>query len=127
MADETAETAETTSPGATPGESAARPEHEVTTTPAPPKDDVVSTRHTLRIGRRTLRYTATTGRVVLRDEVHEDGVFAGFKPKAEMFLTSYVLDGGDTRRPVTFAFNGGPGSSSVWLHLGLFGPRRVVM
>src|SRR6476661_405706 len=127
MADETAATAETTAPGATSGESAARPEHEVTTTPALPKDDVVSTRHTLRVGRRTLRYTATTGRVVLRDEVYEDGVFKGFKPKAEMFVTSYVLDGEDSRRPVTFAFNGGPGSSSVWLHLGLFGPRRVVM
>jgi len=125
MADETAET---TAPGATPGESAARPEHEVTTTPAPPKDDVVSTRHTLRIGRRTLRYTATTGRVVLRDEVHEDGKFAGFRPKAEMSLTAYVVDApASANRPVTFAFNGGPGSSSVWLHLGLFGPRRVVM
>ena len=94
---------------------------------APPVDDLVTTRHTLRVGRRTLRYTATTGRVVLRDEVYDDGVFTGFKPKAEVFLTSYVLDGGDTKRPVTFAFNGGPGSSSVWLHLGLFGPRRVVM
>ena len=90
MADETAETAETPAPGATPGDSSGRPEHEVTTTPAAPKDDVVSTRHTLRIGRRTLRYTATTGRVVLRDEVHEDGKFTGFRPKAEMSLTAYV-------------------------------------
>jgi len=96
-------------------------------TAAPPVDDLVTTRHTVKVGRRTLHYTATTGRVVLRDEVYEDGVFKGFKPKAEMFLTSYVLDGEDSRRPVTFAFNGGPGSSSVWLHLGLFGPRRVVM
>jgi carboxypeptidase C (cathepsin A) len=96
-------------------------------TAAPPVDDLVTTRHTVKVGRRTLRYTATTGRVVLRDEVYEDGVFKGFKPKAEMFVTSYVLDGEDSRRPVTFAFNGGPGSSSVWLHLGLFGPRRVVM
>ena len=116
MADETAETAETAetpAPGATSGESAARPEHEVTTTPAAPKDDVVSSRHTLRIGRRTLRYTATTGRVVLRDEVHEDGKFAGFRPKAEMSLTAYVVDApAGANRPVTFAFNGGPGSSS---------------
>lgn len=128
MADETPETAETPAPGAAPGDSAGRPEHEVTTTPAAPKDDVVSTRHTLRIGRRTLRYTATTGRVVLRDEVHEDGKFTGFRPKAEMSLTAYVVDApASANRPVTFAFNGGPGSSSVWLHLGLLGPRRVVM
>ena len=43
-----------------------------------------------------------------------------------MFVTSYVADDADQRRPVTFAFNGGPGSSSVWLHLGLLGPRRVL-
>ncbi len=97
------------------------------TKPAEPKDDLVSTEHELKVGRRVLRYTATTGRVVLRDEVYEDGTFTGFKAKAEMSLTSYVVEGGDENRPVTFAFNGGPGSSSVWLHLGLLGPRRVLM
>ena len=52
----------------------------------------------------------------------------GTRPEAEVFLTAYTLDGADPlTRPVTFAFNGGPGSSSVWLHLGLLGPRRVVM
>ena len=103
---------------------------ETTTKPAEPKDDLVSSKHHLRVGRRTLDYTATTGRVVLRDEVYEDGKFTGFKAKAEMSMTSYVVDTGDgpdSRRPVTFAFNGGPGSSSVWLHMGLFGPRRVLM
>ena len=45
-----------------------------------------------------------------------------------MFLTSYIVDGArPARRPVVFVFNGGPGSSSVWLHLGLFGPRRILM
>src|SRR5688572_22377247 len=98
----------------------------VTTTPAPPTDDLVATHHTLRLGRRTLRYAATTGRIVLREEVFEDGVFKGSRAKAEMFVTSYVLDAPrGTNRPVTFAFNGGPGSSSIWLHLGLLGPRRV--
>ena len=98
------------------------------TRPAEPTDDLVTTEHTLKVGRRTLRYTATTGRVVLREEVYEDGKFTGFKPKAEMSLTSYVVDSPEgERRPVTFAFNGGPGSSSVWLHLGLLGPRRVLM
>lgn len=100
---------------------------EVTTTPAPPKDDLVTTRHTLKVGRRTLKYAATAGRVVLREEVLEDGVFKGHKAKAEMSLVSYVVDPRPgENRPVTFAFNGGPGSSSVWLHLGLLGPRRVL-
>ena len=87
----------------------------------------MTTHHTLKIGRRRLRYTATTGRVVLREEEHKDGTFGGHKARAELSMTSYVLDDADARtRPVTFAFNGGPGSSSVWLHLGLLGPRRVV-
>ncbi len=93
-----------------------------------PADDLVTTSHTVDTPMGTLRYTATTGRVVLRDEVYEDGVFTGNTAKAEMSVTSYVLDGADpTTRPVTFAFNGGPGSSSVWLHLGVMGPRRVLM
>ncbi|WP_405057575.1 peptidase S10 [Kribbella sp. NBC_01505] len=94
---------------------------------APPVDDLVATRHTLTIGGRELKYTATTGRIVLREEVLTDGKFDGHQPKAEVFLTAYTLDDADAAdRPVTFAFNGGPGSSSIWLHLGLLGPRRVV-
>lgn len=97
--------------------------------PAPRRADEVSvTRHSLRVGRRTLDYTATAGRVVLREELIESGVVQGSTERAEVFLTSYVLDGADpATRPVVFAFNGGPGSSSVWLHLGLLGPRRIVM
>lgn len=95
---------------------------------ADPVDDVVQTSHVLTREAGDLRYTATTGRIVLREEHHDDGRFRGVKAKAEMFVTSYVLDGEDPAvRPVTFAFNGGPGSSSVWLHLGLFGPKRVLM
>jgi carboxypeptidase C (cathepsin A) len=93
-----------------------------------PVDDLVTTRHTLRTESGELAYTAQAGRIVLRREVHNDDVFDGHKPKAEVFLTSYTLDGAEPgQRPVTFAFNGGPGSASVWLHLGLLGPRRVVM
>jgi len=95
-----------------------------------PIDDLVTTRHQLKVKRRTLPYTATTGRVVLREEVYEDGVFKGHKAKAEITVTSYVVDHdgkGANTRPVTFAFNGGPGSSSVWLHMGLLGPRRIDM
>jgi carboxypeptidase C (cathepsin A) len=90
-------------------------------------DDLVTRQHTLAIGRRRLKYTSTAGRVVLREEIVEDGKAQGHKPRATVFMTSYTVDGADRRtRPVTFAFNGGPGSSSVWLHLGLLGPRRVL-
>ncbi|MEV0800475.1 peptidase S10 [Kribbella sp. NPDC050281] len=95
--------------------------------PATPVDDLVTSQHTLTIEGRELPYTATTGRIVLKQEVLTDGKFDGHQAKAEVFLTAYTLDGADAaERPVTFAFNGGPGSSSIWLHLGLLGPRRVV-
>lgn len=88
-----------------------------------PTDQLVETHH--EVG--GLKYTATAGRVVLRVESHTEDKFDGHKAKAEMFMVSYVLDDADRRtRPVVFAFNGGPGSSSVWLHLGLLGPRRVL-
>ncbi|MDI5980249.1 S10 family peptidase [Amycolatopsis magusensis] len=97
------------------------------TKPPEPSDDLVTTRHTLTAGNRELAYTAQTGRVVLKKEVLTDGKFDGHLAKAEVFLVAYTLDDADpATRPVTFAFNGGPGSSSVWLHLGVLGPRRVV-
>jgi carboxypeptidase C (cathepsin A) len=95
----------------------------------PPADELVVTRHSVVAADGTeLSYTATCGRLVLRREEHDDDEkFDGYQAKAEVFLTSYTLDGAAPReRPVTFAFNGGPGSSSVWLHLGLLGPRRVL-
>jgi carboxypeptidase C (cathepsin A) len=95
--------------------------------PAEPADEVSVTQHTLTVKRRKLSYTARAGRLVLRKEVLTDGKFDGHLAKAEVFLTSYTLDDADpTARPVTFAFNGGPGAASVWLHMGLLGPRRVV-
>ena len=53
----------------------------------------------------------------------------GEKPKASVFFIAYTRDddADKTKRPLTFSFNGGPGSSSLWLHLGVLGPRRVVM
>ena len=68
-----------------------------------------------------MSYTATAGRLLLREE---EG-----KKKASFFYVAYTRDGtGDpAERPIVFCFNGGPGSSSVWLHLGAFGPRRVQM
>lgn len=94
-----------------------------------PTDDLVTSSHRLTLADgATLDYTATTGRLVLLEESSEDGVYQGMPARAEVAITSYTLDGADSAtRPVTFAFNGGPGSSSLWLHLGLFGPRRVLM
>jgi carboxypeptidase C (cathepsin A) len=81
----------------------------------------VVTRHEVRIGSRTLRYTVTTGLMPLKSE-------AG-AVEAQVFFIAYTLDGqaDRSRRPLMFSFNGGPGSSSVWLHLGALGPRRVRM
>jgi len=82
-------------------------------------DRVAVTKHVVVVGGKTLRYTVRAGTLVMREE---DG-----KDQAEIFYIAYSLDGVRDRssRPVTFSFNGGPGSSSVWLHLGLLGPRRV--
>ncbi|RCW39990.1 carboxypeptidase C (cathepsin A) [Halopolyspora algeriensis] len=102
-------------------------EKKQTTTPAEPADDLVTTHHTITAKGTELSYTATTGRVVLREEAHTDGTFDGHVAKAEMFVTAYTVDTAEPgSRPVTFAFNGGPGASSTWLHLGLLGPRRVL-
>ena len=88
-----------------------------------PLDNIVTTRHTLNIKGRVLKYTATVGTVVLREEVAKEG----HKAKAEMFFMAFTRDGVRNKgnRPLTFSFNGGPGSSSVWMLLGLLGPRRV--
>jgi len=96
-----------------------------------PADDLVTTRHSIMIGGTELGYTVTAGRMVLRREAHTDDKFDGAQAKAEVFVVAYTADVAEStapnRRPVTFAFNGGPGSSSIWLHLGLLGPRRVLM
>src|SRR5205823_10517134 len=67
-------------------------------------------------GAKPLGYTATAKWLVLRKKE---------KPSAEIFSVSYVADGGDRSRPVAFVFNGGPGASSAYLHMGAVGPQRV--
>ena len=80
----------------------------------------VQTHHSIRVGGRELRYTATAGRLPIKD--------AEGKVEAEMFFVAYTLDGSDpSTRPLTFSFNGGPGSASIWLHMGAMGPRKVVL
>nr|WP_279672590.1 peptidase S10 [Flexivirga meconopsidis] len=89
---------------------------------------MVTRSHTLTTPSGALHYTSSSGTVVLRDDKIDDGVWQGRKPTARVAITAYTLDNAEPHdRPVTFAFNGGPGSSSLWLHLGLLGPRRVVM
>jgi carboxypeptidase C (cathepsin A) len=101
----------------------------VPATAAPtPQDKLVTTKHTLKLKAKTLKYSVTCGTVVLREESEKDGNREGNKPRAQMFFVAYTLEGvkSSADRPLLFSFNGGPGSSSVWLHLGIAGPKRVV-
>lgn len=84
------------------------------------KDELVETEHVAHIAGSDVAYKATAGRIVLKDEEE--------KAKAAIFFIAYTRNGVDdlSQRPVIFSFNGGPGSSSVWMHLGLLGPRRVL-
>ena len=81
----------------------------------------VTTSHELKLPGRVLKYSVTAGLMPLKDEKGET--------EANIFFMAYVADrpGGSEKRPLTFSFNGGPGSSSVWLHLGALGPKRVRM
>lgn len=83
-------------------------------------DPMVSvTRHQGTFGGERVAYTATAGETYLKDDKGN--------PTARIFSIAYVKDGGDKSRPVTFLFNGGPGSGSLWLHMGAFGPKRVAI
>lgn len=102
---------------------------EAATAPAPQSEEAPEippptrfvTRHTGTFNGAQFSYTATAGETYLRDEKGE--------PKAAIFTFAYTKDdvGEDEVRPVTFVWNGGPGSASLWLHMGTFGPKRVVV
>jgi len=88
--------------------------------PAIPPPVVSVTRHSGTFGGTRVAYRATAGETYLKDK---DG-----KPLAAITSYSYVKEGAvDPKRPVTFLWNGGPGSGSLWLHMGAFGPKRVVI
>jgi carboxypeptidase C (cathepsin A) len=94
------------------------------------EDKLVETKHSITIKGREIRYTVTAGTMVLKEETADREKEAeGEKPRAQIFFIAYTKDGvkDKSTRPLTFSFNGGPGSSSVWLHLGVLGPRRVVL
>ena len=82
-------------------------------------ESAVRTQHSVSIGGHTIRYTATAGTLIIRDDKNE--------PQASVFYVAYTVDKGGKpgKRPVTFLYNGGPGSSSVWLHMGSFAPVRI--
>jgi carboxypeptidase C (cathepsin A) len=78
------------------------------------------TEHSARIGGKTLDYTVTAGTMLMKNA--ED------KPVALMGYTAYVAKGGNkANRPILFAYNGGPGSASLWLHMGVLGPQRAIV
>src|SRR5579871_2049559 len=89
------------------------------TTPIPPEKSSV-TAHELSLDGKTLRYNATAGTLLIPGEDDQ--------PYASVFYVAYTLDGvTDARsRPLTFLYNGGPGSASMWLHMGSLGPVRVL-
>ncbi|HEY5257340.1 MAG TPA: hypothetical protein VIJ12_03085 [Candidatus Baltobacteraceae bacterium] len=77
------------------------------------------THHSMVLHGRTLKYTARAGTIVIRNDAD--------KPQATMFYTAFTLDGGSERtRPITFLYNGGPGSATLWLRQGSFAPKRVL-
>jgi carboxypeptidase C (cathepsin A) len=85
--------------------------------PPPPPDAI--THHTIVLHGTRYSYTARAGTITLTDEDHH--------PTCRMFYVAYTLDGANPNsRPVTFLYNGGPGSSTMWLHMGSVGPKRVV-
>lgn len=88
---------------------------------ATPEARSQSTRHSVEIAGQQIDYTANAGWLILEDE--------SGGPIARFGYTAYTREGFDTpsKRPLLFAFNGGPGSSSIWLHMGVLGPRRVVV
>lgn len=102
------------------GSPSASPSPAAATTAAPaPVPNRATTHHSGTFNGVRVDYTAIAGETFLPGA---DG-----KPKAAIFSTSYIRDGNDPNRPVTFLFNGGPGSGSVWLHMGAFGPVRVAI
>src|SRR5262249_48753216 len=86
----------------------------------PAEEKTSRTSHTITLDGREIKYTATAGTLPIRGD---DG-----KVQARMFYVAYTRDGEDAKtRPVSFLYNGGPGSATVWLHMGSFAPRHVQM
>jgi carboxypeptidase C (cathepsin A) len=104
-------------PANTPTANAGNPER--APTPVPPEKNSV-TEHDLSLGGKVIHYTATAGNLLINGDDEQ--------PNASVFYVAYTMNGvSDLRtRPLTFLYNGGPGSASMWLHMGAVGPARVV-
>lgn len=87
--------------------------------PPPPEPRRFETRHRGSFNGADIAYSCVAGETHLPDDKGE--------PRASIFSFSYLADTDDSSRPVTFAFNGGPGSASLWLHMGALGPRRIAV
>jgi carboxypeptidase C (cathepsin A) len=98
-----------------------KPAEIIAQTPKEIEESISVSNHKVNINGIDLAYKATAGTLVLKNNEGQS--------KAKIFYVSYAKEGVDNQknRPITFCFNGGPGSSSVWLHLGLLGPKRVAM
>jgi carboxypeptidase C (cathepsin A) len=95
------------------------PEKENEQTIPVPAETTSVTHHELSVSGQAIHYTATAGNLLINDEKG--------KPNASIFYVAYTKDGSDAAtRPVTFFYNGGPGAASIWLHMGSFGPVRVI-
>src|SRR5271166_5213001 len=92
---------------------------EATKAPETASADAI-THHSIVLGGKTIDYTAVAGNITLKDDKGE--------PTATMFYTAFTQDGvtDKSRRPITFFYNGGPGSSTIWLRMGSFAPKRVL-
>src|SRR6188472_293924 len=95
-----------------------KPEEKKDQYPLDVDKEPVTTEHSIQIGKEKLEYTVTTGMLPIKSDVGE--------VEAGIFFVAYKMKT-DQPRPLTFSFNGGPGSSSVWLHLGAVGPKVVQM
>ena len=109
----------TAQPPADANAAAAKPDKGPDKKPAPPEEKSSRTQHSITLDGQKIPYTATAGTILLKDD---DGTV-----RATVFSISYTRDGvkDPGTRPVTFSFNGGPGSASLWVHMGAFGPKRV--
>ncbi len=105
---------------ATPAAQTKASEEKTTAEATPPKEESSVTDHTIRLGAETIPYKATASTILLKNDKDE--------PVASIFSVAYTRSDikDPSQRPITFIYNGGPGSASVWLHMGAFGPRRVV-
>ena len=106
-------------PAASPTDQAPLPQQPSSSAP-PPAEEWSTTQHSLKLGAQTIPYAANAGTTLLKNDAGD--------PIGLMYSASYVRSDvtDKSTRPVSFLFNGGPGSASMWLHMGSVGPKRVV-